>query len=615
MPKMDFRAAARKLHRAMEGGGWIAAAAASLFMALAAVLIQGLSRGETLHKLHFVANLNWFLFFGVGLAGACCAVLLTLLSNSKRPLGAMLLLSYLAFALLAVSDTESDIYFMLGLCLPLFFILRWTMAEEGRLPRPKPDRRDLTMLPLLILFVSLTVLLSYFAILRYRSYYATTYDLGLFAQMFEQLRRTGRAWTTLERNEPLTHFAVHCSPIFYLLLPFYALVPRIETLLVLQAAGICAGVFAVRAIVRQLFGDSPNIILAACMIYLFSPALGQWALWDFHENKLLPVLLLWAFYFLLRNRTVPLLIFSALVLMVKEDAAIYVCALALFYLFRQPIKKTKEDRRRIFTGIAMLGMSVLWFTAALLIIRHFGGGVMVDRLRNYFIPGGSRGFGDIIKVCLSNLAYVIRQAFTQEKAEFLLWVFLPLGFVPFLHKKGTAWLLLLPMLVVNLMPNYEFQYSFGFQYTCGSLVLVFALFFITLKDVRQRVRAGALIFAVCTSIFCTIPILGSNFQLFSRTLRENPEIAAVDEAMEELAALPQDVEISATTFLAAHLYRRDRVYMYPYFYAVPHPTEYLVVKAEEIDEDKALQPYLKKHGYLLEREVSFLRIYRLPPPE
>jgi len=613
MLKLDLRAAAQKLQGNLQDGGWIAVAATSFFMALTAALVHGISREETFRSLDFVANLRWGLFFAVGLVGACFVLLLTYLWDNQKPLGAMLLLSYLTFALLVASDSESNIYFTLGLCFPLFFILRWVTQEEGRLPQPRAAKRDYTLALTAMLFVCFTALLSYYAILRYRTYYATSFDLGLFAQMFEQLRRTGRAWTTLERNELLTHFAVHCSPIYYLLLPFYLLVPRIETLLVLQAAGIFSGVFAVRAIVRHLFGDSQNIILSACMIYLFNPALGQWALWDFHENKFLPVLLLWAFYFLLRNQTAPLLVFSALVLMVKEDAAIYVLALALYYLFQRPWKW--QDRKRIATGAAMIVMSLGWFVIALGIIRHTGGGAMVDRLRTFFLPGGDGGFGDVVKVCLSNLAFLIREAFTQDKATFLLLVFLPLGFLPFLQKKGAAWLLLVPMLVVNLMPAYYYQYVLGYQYTCGSLILVMALSLAALKDLRPRVRAGVLIFAVSAAMLSMIPVLGSRFQLYADTMRLNPDrIAAVDQAIEELLELPQDVEITATTWFGAHLYQRDRVYMFPHYYGISRPTEYLLSKPEEADSDERLRDFIEEYGYQLEREVAFLRIYRLPLP-
>ena len=588
-------------------------AAASLFTALVSVMMQGIAIGETFRVLSYVEAISLPLFFAAGVVCAGLLFALTYVWGSTKPLGTVLLLSYLLFAFLTVCDSESSIFLSLGLSLPLFLILRWVMASDDRLPNLRLSKRDFTLAFAGGLFIAFTALLSYYAILRYRTYYATTFDLGLFAQMFEQLRRTGHAWTTMERNQLLSHFGVHCSPIYYLLLPFYMLVPRVETLLVLQAAAVGAGVFAVRSIARQLFGNSPRIIMAACLMYICNPALGQWCLWDFHENKFLPVLLLWAFYFLLRNKTIPLLMFSGLVLMVKEDAAIYVCALALYYLMQRPwIWSIKKERKRILTGIAMIAMSVVWFVIAISIVRHFGNGVMVDRLRNYFLPNGGKSFVDVIKVCLFDLAYVIKECFSHEKVIFLVWVFLPFGFVPFLQKKGAAWLLLLPMLVINLMPNYGYQYALGYQYTCGSLILALLLALVTLKDLRPNLRRGILIFAVSTSILITIPILGGRFQRYSDTMRINKvRIAAVDQIMEELNALPPEVEITATTWFGVHLYKRDHIYMFPNYHGESRPTEYLLSKPEEAEDNEALQAFILEHGYILEQETAFLQVYRL----
>ena len=588
-------------------------AAASLFTALTAMMMQGIAAGETFRVLSYVEAIRFPLFFAVGAACAGLLLTLTYVWGSKKPLGTALLLSYLLFAFLVVCDSDSNIFFSLGLALPLFLILRWVMASDDRLPKSRPIKFDFTLAFAIGLFICFTALLSYYAILRYRTYYATTFDLGLFAQMFEQLRRTGHAWTTMERNQLLTHFGVHCSPIYYLLLPFYMLVPRVETLLVLQAAAVGAGVFAVRAIARQLFGHSPRIVAAACLMYICNPALGQWCLWDFHENKFLPVLLLWAFYFLLRNKTAPLLLFSALVLMVKEDAAIYVCALALYHLMQRPWSwSIKKERKRILTGIAMVAMSVVWFVIAISIVRHFGNGVMVDRLRNYFLPNGDQSFMDVIKVCLFDLAYVIKECFSHEKVIFLLWVFLPFGFVPFLQKKGAAWLLLVPMLVINLMPNYGYQYALGYQYTCGSLILALLLALVTLKNLRPNLRRGILIFSVAMSILITIPILGGRFQRYSDTMRINKvRIAAVDQIMSELNDLPPEVEITATTWFGVHLYQRSNVYMFPNYHGESRPTEYLLTKPEEAEDNEALQAFILEHGYILERETAFLQVYRL----
>ncbi|MCL2300913.1 MAG: DUF2079 domain-containing protein [Firmicutes bacterium] len=606
----------RQFHRIdaiLRGGGWLAAEAAGLFLASCAAVIQGVAYGRAFDSLDFVVELNWWVFLGVLLASVAVLIWLCLLWENQQPLATVLPVSCFCFVLLLASGVSGgNIYYSLGLCLPLYFALRWSFTEK-RFPfgRPKIPMWA-TYAAAAGLFLGFTLLMSYASILRYRTYNATNFDLGLFAQMFESLRKTGHALTTLERNRLLTHFGVHCSPVYYLLLPFYMLVPRIETLLVLQAAAVGAGVFAVRAIAKHLFGDSPRLVMASCLLYLFNPAIPQGCLFDFHENKFIAVFLLWAVYFLLKRKIAPLLLFSVLVLSVKEDAAIYVAALALFLLFAQ--KWEGKRRAQIVTGVAMLAMAAVWFYCAVQIIRHYNSsGEMVDRLKNYFLPlEGKRGFADVAKVMLSDLGYVIKQVFTQPKAEFLLWVFLPLGFAPFTLKKGAPWLLLLPLLVINLLSNYAYQYAVGYQYTYGSIALAIALALLALRECKPSLRRGMLTFAVVAAMVCAVPLTGPRISFYREVMRVNPgRIAAVDEL---LAELPADAEITATTWFAVHLYRREKVYMYPNFYPESKPpvTEYLVCKPEDVDENKdGIADYLDKHDYWLLEEVAFARVYVL----
>jgi len=592
------------LNEILRDGGWLAAAAGGLFLALCAVLIEGMALGLGFENLEFVAQLNWALFFTVLAAGTAMLIGLCVLWRSQAPLSAVLPVGCFCFVLLLAGGMGGvDIYFSLGLCLPLYFALKWSFGR-GRFPL---GQSKLPMWATLAIaggmFAAFTLAMGYASILRYRTYNATNFDLGLFAQMFEFLRKTGHAWTTLERNRLLTHFGVHCSPVYYLLLPIYMIVPRVETLLVLQAAAVGAGVFAVRGIAKELFGDSPRLIVGACLLYLFNPTMPQGTLFDFHENKFLAVFLLWAVYFMLRRKIAPLLLFSILTLSVKEDAAIYVVSLALFLLFAQ--KWEGKRRAQILTGLGMIAMAVAWFACAMTIIKHYGNGAMVDRLRNYFLPGSDGGLLDVAKVVISNLGYVIKQVFTQVKVEFLLWVFLPLGFAPFLAKKGMSWLLMLPLLVINLLSDYAYQHAVGYQYTYGSVALAIVLALLALKECGPSLRRGMLAFAVAASVVCTIPLTGPRISFYRDVMRINPDrIATVDKILEEL---PWDAEITATTWFATHLYQRDNVYMYPNFYDTPRATQYLVCKPEEAVDN--LAAFIEENGYALVEEKAFVQVY------
>jgi uncharacterized membrane protein len=47
------------------------------------------------------------------------------------------------------------------------------------------------------------------ALMRYFAYNSPCYDFGIFAQMFHSMRTTGVPVTTCEREEAMSHFAVH----------------------------------------------------------------------------------------------------------------------------------------------------------------------------------------------------------------------------------------------------------------------------------------------------------------------------------------------------------------------------------------------------------------------
>ena len=81
---------------------------------------------------------------------------------------------------------------------------------------------------LVILTITAAAWFSFTAVmtvLRYRLNYASAYDFGIFSQMYYYMDKGLSPLTTCERDGLLSHFAVHLSPVFYLLLPFYKLVP------------------------------------------------------------------------------------------------------------------------------------------------------------------------------------------------------------------------------------------------------------------------------------------------------------------------------------------------------------------------------------------------------
>jgi len=595
----------KTLSPALKKGGWIAIAAAALFGATCAVMIAS---EYGFLDLRMVQQLSWVLFAAVAVAIAAAMLFLGTMQQHQRGMAMVVGAVVAFFSVLAAVQAPSNILLALGLSLPVYIMLLWVFKRE-RNPFLAEHNMPMwvTYAAAAMLFVAFTAIMAYYSILRLRVFNATTFDLGIFAQMFEYARTTGRMLTTVERNQLLSHFAIHVSPIYYLLLPFYMLVPRIETLLVLQAAAVGAGVFAVRGIAQHLFGKSPRLIILSCMLFILNPAFSSGLLFDFHENKFLTVLVLWAIYFMLKQKALPMLLFTFLVLMVKEDAAIYAGVLGLWLLLGHKWAPDKE-RKRVLSAIGMIMASVAWFLIARAIIESLGGAMMVGRLENYFLPDSPYpGFVDVMMVITSNMGYVISQVFTTEKFPFMLWLLLPLGFAPILRKKGADWVLLIPLLVINFLSNYGYQFRIGFQYHYATFAMSMVLGLLALRGMKRITRQRMLTFAVIASMLTTLPLLAPRFAHFERTMQLNEHrITAVSQVLQDLP----EGSVTATTFLAVHLYRRPHLYMFPNWHGESAVTEWLLAQPDEVDNNRhGLADFIEEH-YEFVQEVAFVRVFR-----
>ena len=118
-------------------------------------------------------------------------------------------------------------------------------------------------------------------ILRYRLNYSSAYDFGIFSQMYYYMDQCLQPLTTCERDGLLSHFAVHLSPIFYLLLPFYKLVPSPETLLLFQALLVVSGVIPLCLLGRNM-NLGPGPVLVFGLMYICYPAFMGGCFYDFH---------------------------------------------------------------------------------------------------------------------------------------------------------------------------------------------------------------------------------------------------------------------------------------------------------------------------------------------
>ena len=392
---------------------------------------------------------------------------------------------------------------------------------------------------------------------RVYSFSTPSFDFGIFSQMFHNMKETGLPVTTLERDGALSHFRVHMSPIYYLLLPFYCLVPKPATLQVLQAAVLASSVIPLWKIAKH-HGLSASSRMFLCAILLLYPAFSGGTGYDLHENCFLTPLILWLFYGIEKRSAAVTAVSVLLTLMVKEDAAVYTAVIALWLIIRTLLRFQKENRKDLIAGIVIFAISVAWFLYVTGYLSKIGDGVMTYRYSNFMYDGSSSLF-TVIKAVILNPMKALYECAEPEKLSFIALTLLPLLGLPFLTRQYERYILLIPYLLVNLMSDYPYQHNLFFQYTFGSGACLIYLTAVNLADLKSGLRriltsaAAALAAAVC---FGTV-IVPKAVRYPVQCVRN---AGYYQDIRDTLSLIPDGASVSASTFYTTFLSQRSILY-------------------------------------------------------
>lgn len=442
----------------------------------------------------------------------------------------------------------------------VYSLCGWNSSNPVR-KEAKPANKAsiwLTMAFCLLFFL----IVSIWTVCRVRSFSAPGYDFGIFSQMFYSMKTTGLPMTTLERDKLLSHFCVHVSPIYYLMLPFYCLVPRPETLQVLQAAVITSSVIPLWKI-GKLHGLSGAQRMLLCILLLLLPAFSGGTGYDIHENCFLTPLILWLFYAVDRKNAFLTALFALLTLLVKEDAPVYVAIVGLWLTVKTFLKYRQEGFRDLLAGILLLGTSVLYFLMVTNFLAKQGDGVMTYRYAN-FMYDGTGSLLTVVKAVILSPVKVLYECVDSEKLYYLAMTLLPLIGLPLWTRRYERYILLIPYVLVNLMSDYQYQHDLFFQYGFGSTACLIYLAAVNLSDMKDYwLRVTALLAAVAVSAVCFCSVILPEAVRYPVKCIQYEE--RYDAIREVLNTIPEDATVTASTFYTTEL--SDRRCLYDIHYA------------------------------------------------
>lgn len=396
---------------------------------------------------------------------------------------------------------------------------------------------------------------SVWTVCRVYSFSTPTFDFGIFAQMFHSMKTTGLPITTVERDGALSHFAVHVSPIYYLLLPFYYIVPIPATLQVLQAAVLASAVIPLWKLGKH-HNLPPLLRFGLCLLLLLYPAYAGGTSYDIHENAFLTPLLLWLLYGIDRKNGIITAMAAVLTLMVKEDAAVYVAVVALYLLLRSVLGQDKKWG--LTAGALLLAGALGWFVAVTGYLARSGDGVMTYRYDN-FMYDNSDSLVTVVKAVLLSPMKAVFECVDGEKLEFIGLTLGALAFLPLVTRRYERLVLLIPYLLVNLMSDYQYQHDIFFQYTYGSTACLIYMVLVNLADWKKDLhRIVALGLAVVISFGCFCG------QVIPKA-RRYPEYCVTyagyyDALRSVLDTVPDGASVAATTYYTTYLSQRDELY-------------------------------------------------------
>ena len=448
--------------------------------------------------------------------------------------------------------------------------------------------------------------------LRYKTFYSPNFDLGIFSQMFHYMKETGLPFVTTERDTFLSHFAVHISPIFYLLLPLYCIFPSPITLQIGQALIIASGIIPVLLLARH-YKLSEKVTAVISLIYALYPALSCGAFYDIHENCFIAPLLLWMFYFFEEEKRVPMYVFAFAVLMVKEDAAVYLIIFAIYAML---------SRKRYRQGGVILASSGVWFALSTFLIDRFGDGVMSDRYSN-LIYNSEDGLWGAIKTAIQNPAYLISQLFSTDGADlsssnfffdsstwakvvYFLLLLLPLAFIPFCTKKMSRYLLIAPILL-NLLTTYRYQYSILFQYNFAiSAFLIYATIQ-NIPEIKSRIKPYLISFAAASCCILYMVTVVPKLAGYVAVYEDGKDMYA--EMEQTLDTIPKDASVCASSVLIPHI--SDRKILYDANHHKNKPDVDFVVLDNRYNVESTVKAY-ESHGYEICFESEYILILKSP---
>ncbi len=501
--------------------------------------------------------------------------------------------------------------------------------ELGPSAAKQRTHRILAGLAVAAIWATYAIFFSRLSIVNHHALNTRTIDLGYYDNIFYQSIHGRPLGCSLIKAG--YHGSAHFDPLLVLLSPLYLLYPRAEMLLVLQAVWLGAGVVPVYLIAQEKLGRrAPAVVLAA--MYALYPALHGANMYEFHSLSLLSSILLWLIYFFEKGsyRAYYLVLIPAL--LCREDVALILCFISIYAILSRRPGAARLGWTTIAVSLIYFVVVKKFFMTSADIFMSGKDSLSFAYYYEELIPN-KNGVAGIVVSVVTNPLFVLKTMFAEPKIVYLLTLFLPLCFLPFLAR--TSRVMLGYGMLFTLLATRTAVFSPAFQYSATLIPFAFALTPIALRQVEdsslpahlgldsRRLTRALLGAALVSSLLVSWKFGGylenqffrGGFSRVARGLGE-PEKLTYTWLDATVASIPAGASVGTTNKLGCHVSNRKDVVFYPGHGA----TDYVLLDESELkggdldQHTKAVQQGKLVQVARREKMALFKSVDRKPAP-
>lgn len=425
---------------------------------------------------------------------------------------------------------------------------RWLLFRQRTADRPHALARlrlDERLAPWALAVAGLLYVLfvSWLAIRRHERFHTAAFDLGIYVQALWQIAHGHDPYNTVRGIHILGD---HFTPVLYPLALVYRLGWGTPGLLVAQAVALALGAWPLyRMGLRQL--GSPWLALWVGVAYLLYPPVRSLGLCEFHPVALAVPGVLFALDAALARRALPMVAACAWTLACKQDAALVVVGIGIWYAWRwrQPL------------ALSLAAGAMVYFAVVVRLAAHLAGTSENFYFELYADLGATPG--EMLRTMLLHPSVPLKMVLTPRVFDFLLLLVWPLAFLP-LRSPGLLWLMGLP-LALNLLASRPIMQQIHNQYTALLIPVLLVAAVVSLGRVPAgRARRGV---AVAWGVCAVAALLLVPLDWQRVALSDSPTAAEAAAIRQVLAEIPAGASVTASPPLVPHLAERQAIYVFP----------------------------------------------------